>query len=122
MGDVKLPSGPFNSLYPVFPKQAVTNESHFDIIGPMETTQASFSHSLRENAMGGARKDALRIDFDRRLKVEFHGTTVTSDAGGRAVERSSVTGHPEIKALIWVILTVLRAGVSGYGVRWRISD
>ncbi|MHC4539916.1 MAG: IS1380 family transposase [Planctomycetota bacterium] len=47
----------------------------------METTQASFSHFLRENPMGEARKDALRLDFDRRLKLEFHGTKVTSDGG-----------------------------------------
>lgn len=31
--------------------------------------------------MGEACKDALRLDFDHRLKVEFHGTKVTSDAG-----------------------------------------
>ena len=31
--------------------------------------------------MGEARKDALKLDFDRRLKLEFHGTKVTSDAG-----------------------------------------
>ena len=31
--------------------------------------------------MGEARKDALRLDFDRRLKLEFHGTRITSDAG-----------------------------------------
>jgi hypothetical protein len=31
--------------------------------------------------MGEARKDALRLDFDHRLKLEFHGTKVTSDAG-----------------------------------------
>ena len=31
--------------------------------------------------MGEARKDALRLDFDHRLKLEFHGTRVTSDAG-----------------------------------------
>ena len=30
--------------------------------------------------MGEARKDALKLDFDRRLKLEFHGTKVTSDA------------------------------------------
>ena len=47
----------------------------------METTQVSFSHSLWENPMGEARKDALRLNFDRKLKLEFHGTKVTSDAG-----------------------------------------
>ena len=47
----------------------------------METTQASFSHFLRENPVGERRKDALRLDFDRRLKVEFHGPKVTSDGG-----------------------------------------
>ena len=26
--------------------------------------------------MGEARKDALRLDFDRRLKLEFHGPKV----------------------------------------------
>ena len=31
--------------------------------------------------MGEARKDALRLDFDRRSKLEFHGTKITSDAG-----------------------------------------
>jgi len=31
--------------------------------------------------MGEAHKDALRLDFDRKLKLEFHGTKVTSDAG-----------------------------------------
>jgi hypothetical protein len=47
----------------------------------METIQASFDHSLQGNPMGEACKDALRFDFDRRMKLEFHGTKVTSDAG-----------------------------------------
>jgi len=31
--------------------------------------------------MGEERKEALRVDFDRSVKVEFHGANVTSDAG-----------------------------------------
>ena len=31
--------------------------------------------------MGEARRDALRLNFDRKLKLEFHGVKVTSDAG-----------------------------------------
>ena len=31
--------------------------------------------------MGDSQKDALRVDFYRHIKLEFHGSTVTSDAG-----------------------------------------
>lgn len=31
--------------------------------------------------MGETRKDALRVDFDRSVKLEFHGSTVSSDGG-----------------------------------------
>jgi len=34
--------------------------------------------------MGESKKDALRVDFDKKLKLEFHGVKVISDAGSLA--------------------------------------
>ena len=43
--------------------------------------------------MGESKAGVLRLDFDRRLKLEFHGSTVTSD-GTLASDRtnSAATG------------------------------
>ena len=34
-----------------------------------------------ENLAGAAKKEGLRVSFDRRVKLDFHGSQVTSDAG-----------------------------------------
>ena len=47
----------------------------------METTQPSLDHLKWENPMGETRKYAFRLDFNRKLKLEFHGTKVTNDGG-----------------------------------------
>ena len=31
--------------------------------------------------MGESKEGCLRVDFDRRLKLEFHGSDISSDAG-----------------------------------------
>ncbi len=31
--------------------------------------------------MGEAKPEPLRVDFDRRIKLEFHGARITSDGG-----------------------------------------
>jgi hypothetical protein len=47
----------------------------------MEAVHTSSDYPIRDNPMGKARKDDLRVGFDPRLNLEFHGTKVTSDAG-----------------------------------------
>ncbi len=42
-----------------------------------------------DEATGEAEGMGLRVAFDRRLKLEFHGATVTSDAGLLAFRNST---------------------------------
>ena len=41
----------------------------------------AFALHKQSNPMGERHKDAFRVRFDRKVRLEFHGTKVTSDAG-----------------------------------------
>jgi hypothetical protein len=47
----------------------------------MDAVQTTSYRFYLENPMCERDKDALRVNFDPRFKLEFHGTKVTSDAG-----------------------------------------
>jgi hypothetical protein len=40
-----------------------------------------FKRQRAENLTGAGKNPASRVTFDSRLKLEFHGANVTSDAG-----------------------------------------
>ena len=49
----------------------MTNEQDYDSIEPMERTKATLDHLIQESPIGEARKDALRLVFNQKLKLEF---------------------------------------------------
>ena len=44
----------------------MTSKQDFDNIELMETAQAGLDHLIWENPIGETRKDALRLDFNRK--------------------------------------------------------
>lgn len=63
------------------------------------------------DATGEAEGGGLRVGFDRRLKLEFHGATVTSDAGLLAFrELDDALGLTQLAA---DVLTDARTGKNG---------
>jgi hypothetical protein len=69
-------------------------------------------------ATGEAERGGLRVDFDARLQLEFHGSRVTSDAGLPAFrELDDALGLSELASQA---LTDLRTGRNGR--HWLIAQ
>ncbi len=67
-----------------------------------------------DDATGEAEGSGLRVVFDRRLKLEFHGASVTSDAGLLAFrELDDALG---LTALAGEVLADTRTGRNGHSL------
>jgi hypothetical protein len=69
-----------------------------------------FKRQKTENLAGAGKNPALRVAFDSRLKLEFHGANVTSDAG--------LLAYRELDAALDVEAVPLTAGWR----RWRFRE
>ena len=58
--------------------------------------------------MGEARKDAIRVNFDRSLRLELHGSTISSDGGLLAYRELDEAFA--LTAMADEVLTELRTG------------
>src|SRR6187455_1635184 len=63
----------------------------------------------------GETKEPLRVAFDRRLKLEFHGTRITSDAGLLAYRELD-----DVLGLTATAASALAEGRRGKNIRHRL--
>ena len=72
--------------------------------------------------MGESKRDGLRVDFGRRLKLEFHGSKITSDGGLLAYrELDDALGLTEVAGTIFQDSRTGKSGWHGMTGQFRQS-
>jgi hypothetical protein len=66
---------------PDFPDNSIVSAWRLRLFPGIPRVSDDFLPKRPRNPMGDHHNDPLRVDFDRQIKLEFHGSTVTSDAG-----------------------------------------
>src|SRR5262249_41120213 len=70
-----------DALNPHFPDDSVVSAWRLRLFPGKPSVSDDFLPKRPRNPMGDSHQDPLRVDFDRQIKLVFHGSTVTSDAG-----------------------------------------
>src|SRR6516165_4817306 len=70
-----------SALNPHFPDEPRISAWRLRFSPGKPSVSDHFLPKRQRNPMGDCQHDPLRVDFDRQIKLEFQGSTVTSDAG-----------------------------------------
>jgi hypothetical protein len=68
-------------MNPGFPDGSLDSAWRLRHLPGIPSVSDDFLPKRPRNPMGDSQNDPLRVDFDRHLKLKFHGSTVTGDAG-----------------------------------------